>query len=85
MAYMHKKVLLTLKLPQLQNLIKRDPAAYKEEFLMQLRHFESEVEIFKLCPTQDSTRLTELVGFICHTSACYKRKQKMFQQVSFFF
>jgi len=30
-----KKVSVTMKLPQLQNLIKRDPDGYKEEFLMQ--------------------------------------------------
>ena len=47
-----KKVSVTLKLPQLQNLIKRDPEGYKEEFLMQKKHFESEVEIFKLRPTK---------------------------------
>lgn len=58
MAYMHKKVALILKLPQLQNLIKRDPEAYKEEFMMQKRHFESELEIFRTRPTKDSDRFT---------------------------
>ena len=72
MAYMHKKVLLTLKLPQLQNLIKRDSDAYKEEFLQQKRHFDSELEIFKMRPTKDSERFCELVTFMCHVAACYK-------------
>jgi protein SDA1 len=76
MAYMHKKVLLTLKLPQLQNFIKRDSEAYKDEFIMQQRHFESELEIFKLRPTQDSDRFTELVTFMCHVAACYKEETK---------
>lgn len=76
MAYMNKKVLLTLKLPQLQNLIKRDSDAYKEEFIMQKRHFDSEMDIFKLRPTQDSERFTELVTFMCHVAACYKDETK---------
>jgi protein SDA1 len=74
MAYMNKKVAVVLKLPQLQNLIKRDPKAYHEEFLMQKKHFESELEIFKMRPTKDSDRFTELVNFICHVSPCYKEE-----------
>ena len=72
MAYMNKKVAVILKLPQLQNLIKRDPAAYHEEFLMQKKHFDSELAIFKLRPTKDSDRFTDLVNFISHVSSCYK-------------
>jgi hypothetical protein len=34
----HKRVELVMKLPQLQNLIKRDSAGYKEEFLQQHRY-----------------------------------------------
>ena len=72
MALMQQKVLVTMKLPQLQNLIKRDPEGYKEEFILQLRHFKSEIEIFKLKPMKDSDRFTELVNFIAHVSPCYK-------------
>lgn len=71
MAHMNKKVAVTDKLPQLQNLIKRDPAAYREEFMMQKRHFDSEMEIFKLRPTKDSDRFTELVTFMSHVASCY--------------
>jgi protein SDA1 len=66
MAFMNKKVSVVMKLPQLQNLIKRDPESYREEFLMQKRHFDSEIDIFKLRPTKDSDRFTELVTFISH-------------------
>ena len=41
---------LALKLPQLQNLIKRDPQSYAEEFDMQHRHYLSELAIYKLRP-----------------------------------
>lgn len=37
-------------LPQLQNLIKRDAESYKEEFLQQLRHFDSLLQVFELSP-----------------------------------
>lgn len=33
----HKRVTVVMKLPQLQNLIKRDPSGYKEEFQQQHR------------------------------------------------
>lgn len=68
---MNKKIAVTLKLPQLQNLIKRDPDAYKDEFFMQKAHFDSELEIFKLRPTKDSERFAELVSFMSHTISCY--------------
>eukprot|EP01041_Mallomonas_annulata_P006471 gene6471-13069_t len=67
-----QKLALILNLPHLQNLIKRDPHAYKEEFEMQRKRFESELEIFKLRPTIDSERFTDLVTFISHVAPCYK-------------
>ena len=69
---MNKKISLTMRLPQLQNFIKRDPDGYKEEFMMQKRHFDSELEIFKMRPTKDSEKFSELVTFMCHVAACYK-------------
>ena len=42
------RVSVTTKLPQLQNLIKRDPPGYVDEFLQQHRHFLSELQIFQL-------------------------------------
>lgn len=34
-----------MKLPQLQNLIKRDPSAYKEEFKQQFRSYQAEFKV----------------------------------------
>ncbi len=67
-----KRTSVALKLPQLQNLIKRDPVAYREEFEQQRRHFESELEIFKLRPTADSERFTDLVSFMSQVVSSYK-------------
>lgn len=51
-------------LPQLQNLIKRDPESYKDEFHQQYRHFLSSLEVFALNPTEENKSLDELVMFI---------------------
>jgi len=71
---MSGKVSVTLKLPQLQNLIKRDPVAYREEFTSQYNRFKSELDIFKLRPTADSERFTDLITFMSHVSHCYKKE-----------
>lgn len=57
-------VLLTSNLPQLQNLIKRDPAGYKEEFLQQWNHYDSIRQIFQINPDEQAQHFRELVSFI---------------------
>ncbi|EGZ09359.1 hypothetical protein PHYSODRAFT_564068 [Phytophthora sojae] len=59
------------KLPQLQNMVKRDPVGYRTEFLMQLRHFESEYQLFLLQPTKESAHFGALVSFLSHVAKCY--------------
>ncbi|TRM56647.1 SDA1-domain-containing protein [Schizophyllum amplum] len=49
---MGRGLLLTANLPQLQNLIKRDPAAYKEEFLQQWNHYNAVRQIFDINPDE---------------------------------
>ena len=56
--------LLSSNLPQLQNLIKRDPAAYKEEFLQQWNHYKSILGIFQTNPAEQSEEFREMVTFI---------------------
>lgn len=51
-------------LPQLQNLIKRDPESYKEEFKQQYKHFQSLIDIFRLTPAENDKNLDELVMFL---------------------
>ncbi|KAL8206640.1 UNVERIFIED_CONTAM: Protein SDA1 [Gekko kuhli] len=63
---------LPSNLPQLQNLIKRDPPAYIEEFLQQYRHYQSNVEIFRLQPNKPSKELAELVMFMAQVGHCYR-------------
>ncbi|XP_067106261.1 protein SDA1 homolog [Osmerus mordax] len=58
-------------LPQLQNLIKRDPQSYTEEFLQQYRHYQSNVQIFKLQPDKPNKELGDLVMFLAQVGHCY--------------
>ncbi|XP_013199671.1 protein SDA1 homolog [Amyelois transitella] len=67
-------------LTQLQNLIKRDPASYKEEFHQQLAHFETTLEIFNLNPTQYSKKLDEQAMFLAQVAQCYLNEMKLFPQ-----
>ncbi|KAJ7392999.1 Protein SDA1 [Desmophyllum pertusum] len=67
-------------LPQLQNLVKRDPESYKEEFLQQFRHYESNLQIFKLDPSTANKTLADLVMFISQVAHCYTDELEHFPQ-----
>ncbi|CAI5744642.1 unnamed protein product [Peronospora destructor] len=66
------------KLPQLQNMVKRDPIGYRTEFQMQQRHFESEYQLFLLQPTKESAHFGALVSFLSHVAKCYPVKMAAF-------
>lgn len=67
-------------LPQLQNLIKRDPQSYLDEFLQQYRHYQSNVQIFKLQPDKPNKELAELVMFLAQVGHCYLQHMSTFPQ-----
>ncbi|XP_023136659.2 protein SDA1 homolog [Amphiprion ocellaris] len=67
-------------LPQLQNLIKRDPQSYVDEFLQQYRHYQSNVQIFKLQPDKSNKELAELVMFLAQVGHCYLQQLSTFPQ-----
>ncbi|WVQ84477.1 hypothetical protein IAT38_006629 [Cryptococcus sp. DSM 104549] len=80
-------ILLTNNLPQLQNLIKRDPEGYKEEFLTQYNHYTSLLRLHSLSsttPTPSSSSandksndlFAELITFICQVAQCYPAETK---------
>ena len=56
--------LLSNNLPQLQNLIKRDPDSYKEEFFQQWNHYQSILKIFLVNPDEHSQQFRDVVTFI---------------------
>ncbi|CAN8006254.1 unnamed protein product, partial [Ixodes hexagonus] len=67
-------------LPQLQNLIKRDPLSYKDEFHLQLQYYQSLLQAFRLHPTQQNKELEELVMFLAQVSQCFEEDMKSFPQ-----
>ncbi|ORZ37792.1 SDA1-domain-containing protein [Catenaria anguillulae PL171] len=63
---------LATNLPQLQNLIKRDPASYTNEFQQQLRFLQAQLQIVAAAPHQPPQKaLPELLSFIAHTVPSY--------------
>mmetsp|Transcript_4416 Transcript_4416/g.7852 ORF Transcript_4416/g.7852 Transcript_4416/m.7852 type:complete len:871 (-) Transcript_4416:66-2678(-) len=74
------KVGVTLKLPQLQNLCKRDPEGYREDYDAQIRRLESECGILQLSPQHTATATTnnliELIQFAAAvSSSSYKGEE----------
>ncbi|XP_025404914.1 protein SDA1 homolog isoform X1 [Sipha flava] len=67
-------------LPQLQNLIKRDPVSYKDEFLQQQRHYKSLLAVFTLRPTDFNKSLDELIMFMAQIAHCYPSELSTFAQ-----
>ncbi len=50
----------------LQNLMRKDPDSYREEFLQQWRHYQSLLNIFKISPTRDTAHFCDLINFLSH-------------------
>ena len=67
-------------LPQLQNLIKRDPESYRDEFLQQYRHFESTLQVFELKPNEYSKPLDDQVMFLAQVAKCYPEEMAKYPQ-----
>jgi len=55
-----------MDLIQLQSLVKRDPAAYRDEFLIQQRHFLSQLQIFQTKPQNDHKEFSLMIQFMAH-------------------
>ncbi|KAI9557356.1 hypothetical protein GHT06_017184 [Daphnia sinensis] len=71
---------LPTNLPQLQNLLKRDPASYKDEFMQQQRHYNSTRLVFEMKPDQYNKDLDDLVMFLAQVSHCFPEDLKEYPQ-----
>nr|CAG4636856.1 EOG090X030C [Ceriodaphnia reticulata] len=77
---------LPTNLPQLQNLLKRDPASYKDEayllafFLQQYRHYNSTKLVFEMKPDQYSKDLDDLVMFLAQVAHCFPQDLVQYPQ-----
>jgi protein SDA1 len=64
---------VTMKLSQLQNLCKRDPAGYADDYQSQLSRFAAELHILESSPGRESSKLVDLMQFVAAvTSSAYK-------------
>jgi protein SDA1 len=66
------------RLPQLQNLIKRDPDAYVDEFRLQHAAFQAELALLRAHPNADSESFRQLAMFVAHVCTCYKAETAEF-------
>jgi protein SDA1 len=66
---------------QLQNVMKKDPESYHDEFLQQLRYFHSSLTVFQQSSNastggrQTDARMKhfcQLISFLAHVAQCYK-------------
>ncbi|KAF5099571.1 hypothetical protein D0Z00_001581 [Geotrichum galactomycetum] len=75
-----RAALLPTNIALLQNLVRRDPPSYKEEFLLQYRHYESLRDIFMANPASEegATEFSELVGFVSQVCSCYPKETAVF-------
>ncbi|RUS20386.1 SDA1-domain-containing protein [Endogone sp. FLAS-F59071] len=80
MGKRNRAALLPTNIPQLQNLIKRDPTSYKDEFIQQLRHYQASLAIFKLKPDEQATEFGDLITFISQIAYCYPKETETFPQ-----
>ncbi|ORY33460.1 putative cell cycle-related protein [Naematelia encephala] len=75
-------ILLTSNLPQLQNLIKRDPKGYREEFLTQYNHYLSLLRLQSSSTSAGTNNdksaelFADLITFICQVAQCYPEETK---------
>jgi protein SDA1 len=60
-----------LSLPQLQNLIKRDPESYRDEFLTKYSYYKETLGIFQQKPTGHDENLVSVVTFLSQVAQCY--------------
>ncbi|CAF4038000.1 unnamed protein product [Rotaria sordida] len=72
---------LTRSLPHLQNLIKRDPDAYREDFKLQYLHFESQFMELTAKPDIWNKSLAENISFVSQVAHCYPEESKGLSQM----
>jgi len=70
-----------LWLPQLQNIMKKDPEAYTAEFDQQWSRFQSMMDIFKLKPQKPHNTFSEQVMFLAHVAPSFPAKAEALLEV----
>lgn len=77
-----RAAVLPTNIALLQNLIRRDPQSYEEEFKLQQQHYNSLRDIFMQNPRSAAghEEFVELVGFITQMCSCYPKQTQSFPE-----
>lgn len=79
MVKRRRAAILPTNFALLQNLVRRDPESYHEEFLQQYSHYESMRDIFLLNPsTEDSEEFAEVINFMSFVCSSYPKETAKF-------
>ena len=62
----------------LQRRIRADPEGYRDEFLLQLRHFDASLKIFQTRPDEPARDFVTLVRFVASVADAYPNETRRF-------
>lgn len=81
MGKKRRAAILPTNIILLQNVVRRDPESYHEEFVQQYSHYESLRDIFLLNPSADQgSDFADLIGFVSAVCSCYPKETANFPQ-----
>lgn len=81
MGKKRRAAILPTNIILLQNVVRRDPESYHEEFVQQYTHYESLRDIFLMNPTSDEgTDFGDLIGFVSAVCSCYPKETANFPE-----
>ncbi|KAI5968224.1 SDA1 [Candida margitis] len=84
MGKQRRAAILPTNIILLQNVVRRDPESYHEEFLQQFSHYESLRDLYLENPTgadsNSTTEFIELIGFLSAVCNCYPKETKNFPE-----
>ncbi|CUM62903.1 uncharacterized protein PRCAT00000462001 [Priceomyces carsonii] len=81
MGKQRRAAILPTNIILLQNVVRRDPESYYDEFLQQYSHYESLRDIYLLNPSgTNGASFAELIGFITAVCNCYPKETATFPE-----
>ncbi|RCK62591.1 Protein SDA1 [Candida viswanathii] len=82
MAKKRRAAILPTNIILLQNVVRRDPESYREEFIQQYSHYESLRDLYLINPTgvdaNSTTEFIDLIGFMSAVCTCYPKETANF-------
>lgn len=78
MAKKRRAAILPSNIILLQNVVKRDPESYHDEFLQQYAHYQSLRDIFLSNPSSYNEEFGDLIGFVTAVCNCYPKETASF-------